>query len=116
MIAKNSVLATIGNKLKQGRTAMKLTQTELARKIGVEPAYYGQLERGRRSPSMQTLIVMANVLKLDLNYLFQNGKDGKKDESFSYETIKNMIIELPQKDQKFLVGIVRDAVRHLGKN
>ena len=49
-------------KLKQARTSKKLTQTALAAKAGIGVSYVSMLERGQRSPPLDTLEALAKAL------------------------------------------------------
>ena len=46
-----------------------LTQTELARRIGVKPGFISQIEAGKASPSVDTLAAIAEELKVPPSFL-----------------------------------------------
>jgi HTH-type transcriptional regulator/antitoxin HipB len=48
------------------RKTMKLTQRELARKLGVSQVYLSDLENGKRSLGAERLLALLNVLNLEL--------------------------------------------------
>lgn len=52
------------------RKDMKLTQDQVARKVGVHANYIGYLERGLRRPGDKTLIALCAALELDKATLF----------------------------------------------
>ena len=60
---------TVGE-LRDARRALKLTQREVAPRIGVEPSYIAFLELDRRKPSLQVLLRLAEVLGLNRRKLF----------------------------------------------
>lgn len=62
----------IGDVLKSARKKAGLTQLKLSRMIGVSRAYYADVERGRYTPSLKVLSRLADILKIDLNFLKQN--------------------------------------------
>lgn len=62
----------IGDVFKSAREKAGLTQLELSRMIGVSRAYYADVERGRYTPSLKVLSRLADILKIDLNFLKQN--------------------------------------------
>ena len=45
------------------------SQTELASRLGVSPSAVGMYEQGRREPSAQTLLQIAQVLGVSVDYL-----------------------------------------------
>ncbi|MEG1472210.1 MAG: helix-turn-helix transcriptional regulator, partial [Clostridia bacterium] len=51
------------------RTARRWTQEQLAEKIGVSTSFVGHIERGSRKASLETLVSLANVFKVSLDYL-----------------------------------------------
>ncbi len=59
-----------GQVIRQRRRQLDLTQEEVARKIKTSIPYVGILETGRRHPSRQVIVKLANVLGLDARDLF----------------------------------------------
>ena len=52
-----------GQALRERRRECDLTQEELAFESGYHPTYIGQLERGKKSPSLRTILKLAMVLQ-----------------------------------------------------
>lgn len=48
--------------LKTRRVELGLSQSEIARRIGVDPGYISDLERGKRNPNLQRLAPLAVAL------------------------------------------------------
>ena len=74
MIKKN---AEFGNKLRLVRERKNMTLKDVAGKAGVSESLISQIERNRVSPSIDTLIAIANTLDIDLEYLFKDQKHDK---------------------------------------
>jgi transcriptional regulator with XRE-family HTH domain len=55
------------------RLQQKLTQTDLAAKSGLQPSAISHFESGRRIPSFKNLCLLADTLKISLDYL--TGRD-----------------------------------------
>lgn len=55
--------------IRKKRTEKKLTQQELADKIGITRNYLSDVENGRYNPSFKTAIKFATFLGIDLNLL-----------------------------------------------
>lgn len=53
-----------GLALREIRKERHLTQEELAHRSGYHPTYIGQLERGRKSPSLRTILSLAAALNV----------------------------------------------------
>ena len=61
---------TLGTVLKDRRALLRLTQRELALRLGVKPSHVAYLETDRRRPSLGLLSRMADVLGLRKESLF----------------------------------------------
>jgi len=61
----------VGQKIKELRTKLSLTQEELAFKVGVDRSYMGFVERGEKNPTLATLVKIARALKIPLKELFE---------------------------------------------
>ena len=58
-----------GKKLKSIRQNKKLTQEELGDMAGLHWTYIGQIERGKRNPSLVNLEKLAKALKISAGQL-----------------------------------------------
>lgn len=54
----------IGTTARAARTALRLTQAEVANAIGMAPEVYGRIERGLLMPSVPTLLSIALQLRV----------------------------------------------------
>lgn len=59
----------VGKRLKLVREVMGLKQIEFARRVGLAPNTYNQLEGGRNFPSIDTLHKLCDTYDLDMNWL-----------------------------------------------
>ncbi len=66
----------IGDRIKEKRKEIGLTQTELGEKLGVTDRAVSKWETGESEPGVLTLAKLASVLEVSLDYLVL-GKDGK---------------------------------------
>lgn len=64
---------SIGQHIKEARLKAGITQAELANKLGIAYQSIGQWERGLRTPKIETLRKIAEVLGMDVNWLM-NGQ------------------------------------------
>ena len=60
-----------GQALREFRKKVELTQEELAFQSGYHPTYIGQLERGKKSPSLRAIMNLAPVLKTTASQLVE---------------------------------------------
>ncbi len=61
---KNEVLQ-FGKKLKEVRLKKKLSQGDIASKLGVHRSYISGIERGKRNPSLLTINKMAKAIGVE---------------------------------------------------
>lgn len=64
-----------GCKLKELRTAQKMTQQQLADRIGVAKSVVSYYESGDRYPSYDVLIRIAHIFHTSTDYLLDFGKE-----------------------------------------
>ena len=60
----------LGQRVKQLRSSLKITQEDLAFKVGVDRSYMGFIERGEKNPTLSILVKIAQVLRIPLKELF----------------------------------------------
>jgi transcriptional regulator with XRE-family HTH domain/KaiC/GvpD/RAD55 family RecA-like ATPase len=73
----------LGLRLKELRTKRGLSQTELAKLVGVTPSTISQVESNLIYPSLPALLKMAEVLSVEISSFFQDQTESKKRLIFS---------------------------------
>ncbi len=71
----------LGEKIKKLRNKNKLTQTELAQKVGVTKSTIAAYENNTRTPSYEVLIRLADVFKTSTDSLLLNRTESMIDVS-----------------------------------
>lgn len=66
-----TISRTFGPVLKLFRTERKLTQEELAEKVGVVTSYISMLESGQKFPNLEMLFALAGALSIKASTLIQ---------------------------------------------
>lgn len=61
---------TIGDYLLRHREIYHITQTDMARQLGISPQYLSDIEKNRRVPSEDLLIKIATEMPFDEDFLF----------------------------------------------
>jgi len=103
-----------GDRLAQARKKRKISQEELAGKIGVHAPIIGRYERNQVKPSVEVAARIAEALSVSLDYLC-----GLSDQELNQELIKqiNDLQALSADDQqhilKTLSALVREAKTRL---
>jgi len=65
----------LGQRIKEKRQALGLTQEELADNLGTTPQHISAIEQDKRTPSLQLLVKLAEELGATVDYLL-TGKEG----------------------------------------
>lgn len=93
----------IGQRIKQRRENLKLTQKQLADALGLTPQHISAIEQDKRLPSIDSLAKFAEQLGVNIDFLVI-GKEGvvtevipaiKADKNLSLE-VKNALVRLVQ--------------------
>lgn len=65
-------LTVIGQRIKVAREAARITQEELGRAVGCTAKHIGAIERGIKTPRLDTFIIIANTTGVSADYLLQD--------------------------------------------
>jgi transcriptional regulator with XRE-family HTH domain len=66
---------SLGERIKQRRQALKITQQELAQSLGITPQHISAIEQDKWAPSLILLPKLAEELGVSIDYLV-SGKEG----------------------------------------
>lgn len=69
----------LGQRIREERLKLNLTQEQLAESVDISNSYMGQIERGERSLTLDTLIRLVNRLGVTVDYLLQDYTDANDD-------------------------------------
>jgi len=110
----NYDLRLVGNRIKQQRKSLGLTQEQLAEKIDLSTTYLCQIENGSRGVNLTNLISIANCLSVTLDYLVAD---------FTVDTIKStndldqqwmqLIEDKSPSSKQMLINLVSDMLKHI---
>lgn len=65
-------LSEIGKRVKQARQAKGLSQMELAEAIGISVSFLSNIEVGRQSMNIKTLIAISDTLDVSTDWILRN--------------------------------------------
>ena len=57
----------MGGRIRQLRKQYRMTQAELAEKVGISTSFMGHIERGTRIASLETLVSLSETLEVSLD-------------------------------------------------
>ncbi len=100
--------AEIGSRMKSVRTALRLTQAQVAEPAGIDTSFYGQIERGANTPSLKTFVDIAYALKADPADLLPRRAPGR--ERLYEAAVGKLLSGLDPKRKALVLGLVKDIV------
>jgi len=110
----DSELILFGERLLQVRKRRKVSQDDLAKKLGVHAPVIGRYERGEVKPSIETAARMAEALGVSLDYL-----TGLSDQELDQDIMKqiNELQSLKTEDRQHILqtlgALIREAKTRL---
>lgn len=78
MLTKEKAAKQLSKRLRQLREAKGMSQEAFAAESGLGRAYYWRLEQGTINVTLNTLVKICNVLRVDLAALFAAPRQGQK--------------------------------------
>ncbi|WP_247926137.1 helix-turn-helix domain-containing protein [Streptococcus parasanguinis] len=66
-------------RLKELRKQAHLTQVELAKRLGIGQSSYADWERGKKKPTQENLVKIAQILNVSVDYLVGNSENKDED-------------------------------------
>ncbi|MGA7809843.1 helix-turn-helix domain-containing protein [Bradyrhizobium sp.] len=116
-----NTLAAMGSRIRELRQTRGLTLQELADVSGLSTSMLSLVERGRASPSIGSLIVIANALGVTMSDLLVNGPDSEEkivvraSEGRVVETAQHVVRRLMREDRARGVSVaVNEYAPHTG--
>ena len=105
------MIVGIGNRIKEARLALGLTQDELAKKIGVTKGAVANYENNVSHPKETVIYSLIGALGVDANFLFQDCVQTKKAPAISAEAMKvaKDYDELPYWGQHMVKTLIADV-------
>jgi transcriptional regulator with XRE-family HTH domain len=106
-------------RLKELRKQAQLTQVELASKLGIVQSSYADWERGKKKPTQDNLVKIAQILNVSVDYLVGNSEE-KADELDNIELLFRMNSKgLSDEDKKVfkkeLIEFMEERKKAFGK-
>ena len=66
------IAKALGQRIRNYRTAQDLSQEKLAELAGCHPTYIGQIERGEKNATIESIEKISAALNISLSKLFEN--------------------------------------------
>lgn len=100
----------IGQRIRSYRLQNGLNQEELAEKCGLHPTYIGQVERGEKNATLESVSKITNGLSLPLSKLFENMGSEADIENYPAEAY-DLMLSLPTDEQEKMIKIMQMIIQ-----
>lgn len=74
----SSLSKLIGQRIRNYRTEQRLSQEKPAELCGCHPTYVGQIERGEKNATIESIERIASALNVPLSRLFEKSGEGEE--------------------------------------
>ena len=95
----------LGKRIREERLKLHMTQEQLVEEANLSTSYIGQIERGERSLSLETLIALVNRLGVTVDYLLQESVNG---DTVPYKEIwLNLLSQASDEEKEMIVNMTK---------
>ena len=102
----------IGKRIRNYPIGQKMSQEELAEKCGLHPTYIGQIERGEKNATLESISKITDGLSVTMSTMFDKiefCEDAAKNINYPFIAY-DLVQSIPNDSQKKLVSIMRDII------
>ncbi len=107
----NSITTIVGQRLRQRRLELGYSQEVTSEKAGLHPTYIGQLERGEKNATIESIEKICIALELPMEDLFYKivVADSKHQAA---QKCYDLIVNQPLNDQEKLCNIIENIIKY----
>lgn len=103
----------IGLRIRNYRIQSGLNQKQLAELAGCHPTYIGQIERGEKNATIESILKITKALKISLSQLFENIDGNRGDENNYYPLMcYELILSKTKFEQEVIYKIIVDIDKY----
>ena len=102
----------IGKRIRNYRIGQKMSQEEIAEKCGLHPTYIGQVERGEKNATLESISRITAGLSVNMSTLFEKIEtDENCGQTTNYPLIAYDLVQSVSKEyQEKLISIIRNII------
>lgn len=105
----SEIAKVLGQRIRNYRTSKGLSQEKLAELSGCHPAYIGQIERGEKNATIESIEKIATALNISLSRLFEKlGADDDEARNIPLECYEFLSAK-PKKEQEHIYRILLEV-------
>lgn len=101
----------LGRRLREERHKLNMTQETLAEKVDISDAYIGQIERGERHLTLDTLVRLTNQLGVTIDYVLQDSIE--YDDVHFIDQIKQIAYQRSSKEKQMALDMLKMMFSHV---
>lgn len=101
----------IGSRLREARNMVKLTQEQLAEKVGIGTTYISDIERGAKFPSLSMFINIVDALGVSSDYILRGEIEAGK--NCVYDDITKKLDGLSPKQRLAVAELIDTYIKTL---
>ncbi|MEK4486932.1 helix-turn-helix transcriptional regulator [Psychrobacillus sp. FSL H8-0484] len=105
------IVSIVGDRIRSFRKERGLSQEELAHQASLHNTYIGQLERGEKNATIESLFKITNALEITLEELFRNTQTGPKANSIEITQIITLLEDSPSRHQRLILGLLELLIK-----
>lgn len=106
---KKKITLAVAAQIKRFRQMRKMSQEEVALQADITPAYFGQVERGLKCPTIDTLYRIAVALRVAPSELVQENTSPEQTVDYR-QRISHLLSRVPSDKRDQLLKLLEDAV------
>ena len=110
----SNISKIIGERIRNCRGRLGLTQEELAEKCGLHNTYIGQLERGEKNATLESIEKIVLGLGVSYEVLFEKIAPQKTETLGIAAQCYELVDALPTKEQQAILDMIRKMVAFKG--
>ena len=108
----SDIAKILGQRIRNYRTAMGLSQEKLAELCGCHPTYIGQIERGEKNATIESIEKISVALNVSLSKLFEKlGTQNDETRNIPLECYE-FLSEKTKKEQDYLYHILLEIDKY----
>ncbi len=95
----NQLAKVIGQRIRNYRTQQNLSQEELAELSGCHTTYIGQIERGEKNATMESIDKITTALHVSISQLFEKLGEDEENESIALKCYELVSAKSPAEQE-----------------
>ena len=104
-------LKAIGQRIKLAREAKGLTQEQLAEIVSLSASHISVIERGIKTPRLETFVEILNILKVDANYILADVLSVSNE--ITSTLLSNKLSALSETQQKKILRVLDTLIQEI---